>query len=151
MQGRAEMEMKWLLATAGLVILLMFPLLPSGIAAPVGDGRLPGVADAMLKADFWLAKLSSPRQAVLDPAGIVAFNRAIVQALPQAVVDLDEVPLAVGRASLRQWLAADRLPRGQVEHGVEAQVAPEHDHGNRRLDVLRLVQPVDGRCAKERA
>ena len=30
------MEMKWLLATAGLVILLMFPLLPSGIAAPVG-------------------------------------------------------------------------------------------------------------------
>ena len=113
MQGRAEMEMKWLLATAGLVILLMFPLLPSGIAAPVGDGRLPGVADAMLKADFWLAKLSSPRQVVLEPAGIVAFNRAIVQALPQVVEDLDGFPLAVDRASLRQWLAAERLPRGQ--------------------------------------
>ena len=112
MQGRAEMEMKWLLATAGLVILLMFPLLPSGIAAPVGDGRLPGVADAMLKADFWLAKLSSPRQVVLEPAGIVAFNRAIVQALPQVVEDLDGFPLAVDRASLRQWLAAERLPRG---------------------------------------
>ena len=90
--------MKWLLATAGLVILLMFPLLPSGIAAPVGDGRLPGVADAMLKADFWLAKLSSPRQVVLEPAGIVAFNRAIVQALPQVVEDLDGFPLAVDRA-----------------------------------------------------
>ena len=145
MQGRAEMEMKWLLATAGLVILLMFPLLPSGIAAPVGDGRLPGVADAMLKADFWLAKLSSPRQAVLDPAGIVAFNRAIVQALPQAVVDLDEFPLAVGRASLRQWLAADRLPRGQERYSDGTLLtAGFYDQLERNLNLqaIRDANPV---------
>ena len=145
MQGRAEMEMKWLLATAGLVILLMFPLLPSGIAAPVGDGRLPGVADAMLKADFWLAKLSSPRQVVLEPAGIVAFNRAIVQALPQAVVDLDEVPLAVGRASLRQWLAADRLPRGQERYSDGTLLtAGFYDQLERNLNLqaIRDANPV---------
>ena len=113
--------MKWLLATAGLVILLMFPLLPSGIAAPVGDGRLPGVADAMLKADFWLAKLSLPRQAVLDPAGIVAFNRAIVQALPQAVGNAVAIylvwrgddPKLHRTHALRDWLTA-QAGGGQV-------------------------------------
>ena len=145
MQGRAEMEMKWLLATAGLVILLMFPLLPSGIAAPVGDGRLPGVADAMLKADFWLAKLSSPRQAVLDPAGIVAFNRAIVQALPQVVEDLDGFPLAVDRASLRQWLAAERLPRGQERYSDGTLLtAGFYDQLERNLNLqaIRDANPV---------
>ena len=145
MQGRAEMEMKWLLATAGLVILLMFPLLPSGIAAPVGDGRLPGVADAMLKADFWLAKLSSPRQVVLEPAGIVAFNRAIVQALPQVVEDLDGFPLAVDRASLRQWLAADRLPRGQERYSDGTLLtAGFYDQLERNLNLqaIRDANPV---------
>ena len=145
MQGRAEMEMKWLLATAGLVILLMFPLLPSGIAAPVGDGRLPGVADAMLKADFWLAKLSSPRQVVLEPAGIVAFNRAIVQALPQVVEDLDGFPLAVDRASLRQWLAAERLPRGQERYSDGTLLtAGFYDQLERNLNLqaIRDANPV---------
>ena len=110
------MEMKWLLATAGLFVCLMLLLLPSGMAAPLGDGRLPGVTDAMLKADFWLAKLPAPRQLILDPAGIVSFNQAIVQALPRAVVDLDAFPAAISRAGLRQWLAADRLPRGQERY-----------------------------------
>jgi len=108
--------MKWLVITTGLVGLLLFPLLSVGQAATVGDGRLPGVTDAMLKADFWSAKLSTSRQLILDPAGIAAFNRAIYAALPQAVVDLDAFPDTVGRASLRQWLAADRLPRGQERY-----------------------------------
>ena len=145
MQGRAEMEMKWLLATAGLVILLMVPLLRSGIAAPVGGGRLPGVADAMLKADFWLAKLSSPRQVVLEPAGIVAFNRAIVQALPQVVEDLDGFPLAVDRASLRQWLAAERLPRGQERYSDGTLLtAGFYDQLERNLNLqaIRDANPV---------
>jgi len=110
------MEMKWLVITTGLVGLLLFPLLPVGQAATVGDGRLPGVTDAMLKADFWSAKLPASRQLILDSAGIAAFNRAIYAALPQAVVELDAFPDTVGRASLRQWLAADRLPRGQERY-----------------------------------
>ena len=103
------MEMKWLVITTSLVGLLMFQLLPVGQAATVGDGRLPGVTDAMLKADFWAAKLPASRQLILDPAGVAAFNRAVYAALPQTVVDLDVFPDTVGRASLRQWLAADRL------------------------------------------
>ena len=108
--------MKWLMLMTSLVGLLMFPLLPVGQAATLGDGRLPGVTDAMLKADFWSVKLPESRQLILDPAGIAAFNRAIYAALPQAVVDLDAFPDTVGRASLLQWLAADRLPRGQERY-----------------------------------
>ena len=119
------MEMKWFVITTSLVGLLMFPLLPVGQAASVGDGRLPGVTDAMLKADFWTAKLPASRQLILDPAGIAAFNRAIYAALPQAVVDLDAFPDTVGRASLRQWLAADRLPRSRWQQPAHHKPAPQ--------------------------
>jgi hypothetical protein len=110
------MEMKWLVITTGLIGLLMVPLLSVGQAAPVGDGRLPGVTDAMLKADFWAVKLPAARQLILDPAGIAAFNRAIYAALPQVVVDLDAFPDTVERARLRQWLSIDRMPRGQERY-----------------------------------
>lgn len=112
------MEMKWFVITTSLFALVMFSLLPAGHAAPVGDGRLPGVTDAMLKADFWASKLPTARQLILDPAGIAAFNRAIFAAMPQTVVDLDVFPDTVGRASLRQWLAVDRLPRGQERYSA---------------------------------
>ncbi len=139
------MELKWLLVIAGLVGLLMFPLLPSGMAASLGDGRLPGVSDAMLKADFWLAKLSAPRQLILDSAGIVSFNQAIVQALPRAVVDLDAFPATLSRASLRQWLAADRLPRGQERYSDGALLTAgfyDQLEQNMNLPAIRELNPV---------
>jgi hypothetical protein len=44
----------------------------------------------------------------------------------------------------------DGLQRGQVEHGVEAHEAPEHDEGNRRLDGFGFAQPIDGCDAGQR-
>ena len=145
MRGRAEMEMKWLLAIAGLFVCLMFSLLPSAMAAPLGDGRLPGTTDAMLKADFWLAKLPAPRQLILDSAGIVSFNQAVVQALPRAVVDFDAFPATMSRASLRQWLAADRLPRGQERYSDGTLLTAgfyDQLEQNMNLQAIRELNPV---------
>lgn len=139
------MEMKWLLVIAGLTGLLLFPLLPSGMAAQAGDGRLPGVSDAMLTADFWLAKLPAPRQLILDPAGIVSFNQAIGKALPRTVVDLNAFPASLSRVSLRQWLAADRLPRGQERYSDGTLLtAAFYDQleQNMNLPAIQEVNPV---------
>jgi len=100
-----------LLISLCLVALLLLPL-PTVLAAKVGDGSLPGVMDAMLKADFWVGKLDDPHQLILTSGGIAAFNQLITQTMPQTVVDMDHYPETVDSATLRRYLSANRLPRG---------------------------------------
>lgn len=102
---------KWLI---GLCLLICCP---SGVqAAPAAERLLPGIEPAMLKADFWLARMSSPQQVMMTPQEIESFNAAITAALPQDVMDLGTLPDVFSSASLRRLLTAEKLPRGKERY-----------------------------------
>ena len=89
---------------------ILFPTVPCLAATPETAG-LPGVPAAMLQANFWIERTSSPQQVILTPSQITDFNQAIHAAMPQAVVDFDRFPETIDRATMQRWLASDRLPR----------------------------------------
>jgi len=105
------MEMKLMGGVLCLLLIMSMPVL--GAAAPNdANSRLPGVSEPMLKVEFWIDRASAPRQVILTPVEIMAFNRSIFAAMPQTVVDLSRFPVSVDKATLRKWLAVEKLPRG---------------------------------------
>ena len=94
-----------------LVLLGLLLLTAPCLAASPETAGLPGVSAAMLQANFWIERVPAPQQVILTPSQIAEFNRAILAALPQTMVDFDHFPEMIDRNTLQRWLAADRLPR----------------------------------------
>lgn len=108
------MEFK-LICLSGAILLFVLCLsapASSCLASPADFAGLPGVSAPMLRPEFWIARAASPQRVMLTPAEIGSFNRAINARMPQTVIDWDRFPDSVDGATLRRWLAADRMPRG---------------------------------------
>ena len=134
------MEIK--LFSGGICLLLMlgiFSFSSSCLAATPDTAGLPGVPAAMLQANFWIERTSSPQQVILTPSQITDFNQAIHAAMPQAVVDFDRFPETIDRATMQRWLAADRLPRGEERYSQgELLTGAFYDRLAENLNLRRL-------------
>lgn len=93
-------------------LLLFFPARQA--AAQVE--RLPGIEPAMLQADYWIARAAAPQQIIMTPAEIKEFNKAIIAAMPQVVVDLSALPDAMDKNALKLRLSVEKLPRGKERY-----------------------------------
>ena len=128
-----------------LVMLGIFSLSSSCLAATPETAGLPGVSAAMLQANFWIERVPAPQRVILTPAQIAEFNRAILAALPQTMADFDRFPEMVDRNTLQRWLAADRLPRGAERYSQgELLTGAFYDRLAQNLNLrgLREMNPV---------
>ena len=102
------------LLVISLCLLLLF-MPAKGLAAP-GVERLPGIEPAMLQADFWIARAAAAQQIIMTPAEINQFNKAIIAAMPQVVVDMAALPDALDKNTLKLRITAEKLPRGKERY-----------------------------------
>ena len=103
------------------LVLLCMPAVSQ--AASQGIERLPGIEQQMLQADFWIARAASPQQIIMTPQQIELFNKSIIAAMPQVVVDMYALPDSLDKNALKQRLAADKLPRGKERYSGGSTVA----------------------------
>lgn len=69
---------------------------------------IPNVTPPMLKADFWINKLSKSERAIMSPEQIQAFNLQIRKSLPGVIVDLANYPAILSKKDLQ--VAINSLP-----------------------------------------
>ena len=128
----------------GGMFLLMMSLPTVGLTA-AGSARLPGVTEAMLQADFWIARTSSPQQVMLTPKEIGSFNRSISAVMPQVVVDLNAFPASLDKFTLQQWLTAQKLPRAKERYAKRIAVTgAQYDQVEQNLNLtgVKATNPV---------
>src|SRR4051812_37128997 len=70
---------------------------------PVPAHEVPGVTDAQLSAEFWIAQLREPDRVLLDAAMISARN-ANLQRVDPTMHDLHALPPALSREQVLAWI-----------------------------------------------
>ncbi|MEO8671913.1 MAG: SH3 domain-containing protein [Tahibacter sp.] len=80
------------------------PIVASEVSpTPVVTSAVPGVSDAQLSADFWIARLAQPDAVVLQRDAIDAQNRRL-EAQDPTLYDLRALPAELSRAQVTTWL-----------------------------------------------
>ncbi len=64
---------------------------------------VPGIGDAQLTADFWVAQDAQPDRVVLDEAAIAAQNEKLLRSDP-SMNDLAALPASLPRARIVEWI-----------------------------------------------
>lgn len=94
-----------------LLILALSLLLPAvGAAArdvspAVAPGGVPGVTDAQLSADFWIARARDADALLMDRAAIEAQNARVLKQ-DRSMHDVAALPATLERATVRGWIEA---------------------------------------------
>ena len=90
-----------------VMISLAFLALPVIAAEPY---MMPNITPLMLNADFWIGKLQSPDQIILDDKQIAAFNQKVIASLPDTVYDLRQYPRQVSKEKLLSLIVVPKQP-----------------------------------------
>ena len=125
--------MSWFARFASCALVVGLSL-PTGIAyagVPLSEGSLatgiPGVDQAQLSPDFWIARLRRPDRVALDAAAIARHNALIVQR-DASLHDLPSFPITLDGARVTAWLLhISRRPSG-----------PLFDAAGRAIDAAEL-------------
>jgi cell wall-associated NlpC family hydrolase len=70
---------------------------------PVPPSGIPGIADAQLSPEFWVARLPDADKTVLDTAGIAALNERVAR-LDPSMHDIRHLPASLPRDQVKNWL-----------------------------------------------
>jgi cell wall-associated NlpC family hydrolase len=126
---------------------------PAAFAQDVAASGIPGITEADLSADTWVARLTNPDKVVLDPAAIAVLNDRIAR-LDPSVYDIRHLPATLPRAQVRAWImkrstrpsrplvdidghavdtaALDRLVASVAIEAIPEQVTPRYGMAVRR-------------------
>ena len=75
----------------------------SAADVPVPPSGIPGITDAQLSPDFWIARLGDADRPVLDRAAIAALNERVATKDP-SMHDIRHLPATLPRAQVKQWI-----------------------------------------------
>lgn len=100
--------MRWntSLPAFALVLALATPALAKEpVALPIPAHGVPGVEDAQLDPEFWIARLGADADRVLLDASQVEAANARMRAQDPSVFDLSALPASVTKAEASEWIA----------------------------------------------
>lgn len=98
---------------ASVIVLVALILLLAATVSPClasNAGAIPNVSREMLNADFWIDKISGPEKLIMTQEEIAAFNRDIVQKLPETVYDLVNYPSSLTKEELTRLITKRPFP-----------------------------------------
>ncbi|SEW05533.1 SH3 domain-containing protein [Luteibacter sp. 329MFSha] len=75
----------------------------AAVDMPVPASGIPGVSDAQLSPDFWVARLADADKLVLDRAAIAALNERVAR-LDPSMHDIRHLPATLPRAQVTGWI-----------------------------------------------
>jgi len=86
-----------------LASLLALALGSPVVATDVPPSGIPGITDAQLSPDFWIARLGDADRPVLDRAAIAALNERVATRDP-SMHDIRHLPATLPRAQVKGWI-----------------------------------------------
>ena len=135
--------MRFAVLLLGLVLALPGSLAARAPAAGTTPPGVPGLVEAHLSPDHWIADLAEPDRVVLTPEQIAAQNARMVSE-DDSIHDLEALPARLGRAQVRGWIEdLASLPERQMYDAEGNEVAAETLAGigaNRALDAVPADQ-----------
>lgn len=75
----------------------------AAVDMPVPASGIPGVSDAQLSPDYWVARLADADKPVLDRAAIAALNERVAR-LDPSMHDIRHLPATLPRAQVTGWI-----------------------------------------------
>jgi hypothetical protein len=78
--------------------------------AGAGYYAIPNVTPQMRTDAFWINKLQSPNQLILDNKQILDFNQKVIASLPDTVYDLRQYPSQISEENLVNLIAVPKQP-----------------------------------------
>src|SRR5690606_19192322 len=136
-------SMRFAVLLLGLVLALPGSLAARAPAAGTPPPGVPGLVEAHLSPDHWIADLAEPDRVVLTPEQIAAQNARMVSE-DDSIHDLEALPARLGGAQVRGWIEdLAGLPERRMYDAQGNEVAAETLAGigaNRALDAVPADQ-----------
>lgn len=101
-----------------VMVSLAFFALPVIAAEPY---MMPNTTPSMINENFWIGKLQSPDQIIMDDKQIAVFNQKVVDSMPDTIYDLRQYPMKVPKEKLLSLIAVPKQP-GDTEY-INGQLA----------------------------
>jgi len=135
--------MRFAVLLLGLVLALPGSLAARAPAAGTPPPGVPGLVEAHLSPDHWIADLAEPDRVVLTPEQIAAQNARMVSE-DDSIHDLEALPARLGGAQVRGWIEdLAGLPERRMYDAEGNEVAAQTLAGigaNRALDAVPADQ-----------
>lgn len=87
------------------MLLAIAPVSPVALAQDIAASGIPGITDADLSAETWVARLTEADKVLLDPAAIAALNERIAH-LDPSMHDIRHLAATLPREQVKAWIAA---------------------------------------------
>ncbi len=100
------MKRFWLCIAMASLVVFVLPV------AKAGYKVMPNIEPIMLNESFWINKLSTPNQVILDDKEIAYFNQKVISSLPDTVYDLRQYPSQVSKEKLESLITVPKQPEG---------------------------------------
>lgn len=91
------------------IVLIVFNMTKSPCLASTAS-TIPNVSREMLKSDFWIEKLAGPDELLMSQKEIAAFNKDIIQKLPETIYDLTNYPSSLTKDELTKLVTKRPFP-----------------------------------------
>jgi hypothetical protein len=96
-----------------VIVLVALTLLFTAMVSPClasSKNNIPNVSQEMLSANFWINKMSEPEKLIMTQGEIAAFNKDIIQKLPETVYDLANYPSSLTKEQLTKLVTKRPFP-----------------------------------------
>ncbi len=111
-------------------------------ADPVPAPGVPGIDEAQLSAEFWVARAEQGERVVLDTAAIAAQNKKLMR-LDASMNDLAALPASLPKARVAEWIRDLSSPPTKPLYDVDGKPVPA-------ATVAELMAALDLEAIRER-